>query len=160
MAESPQHSGAGKAAEVDAARQKNGSPAKKAAILSVIALLVIAGASWGIRAWRFGQGHVSTDDAFVTGNLVNVSPVIQGTLNELKVDEGSAVKKDQLIGRLDDSAQQAALRQSEAALQSARTQVEEARSALRFQAASTEAGIRKAESAVAAQKAKTTGAEQ
>src|SRR3569832_89660 len=58
------------------------SPGKVIAGLVVLCLLA-AGGIWGWRAWSFGKTHVSTDDAFVSGNLVNVSPTISGTLSEL-----------------------------------------------------------------------------
>src|SRR6267154_1728968 len=70
-----------------AASPATGGGAKRAifAVAGVIAL--IAAAIWGISFWRYSSMHVTTDDAYVTGDLVNVSPVINGTLVDLTVDE-------------------------------------------------------------------------
>src|SRR5438128_12122192 len=45
--------------------------------LGIVALAI--GIPWGLSYWRYARTHVSTDDAYVTGNLVNVSPIISGT---------------------------------------------------------------------------------
>lgn len=45
--------------------------------------------------------YVSTDDAKVAADLINVSPQISGKLLEFDVDEGDIVLKDQIIARQD-----------------------------------------------------------
>jgi len=57
----------------------------------VIVVLAVAG-TWGLNYWHYTQNHISTDDAYVTGDLVNVSPTVSGTLLELDVDEGDYVR--------------------------------------------------------------------
>src|SRR2546428_633567 len=37
-------------------------------------VLLIVGTVYGLRYWRFAHTHVSTDDAFVTGDVVQISP--------------------------------------------------------------------------------------
>lgn len=136
------------------------NPARRSLIAAVAAVILVAAVLWGVRYWRYARAHVSTNDAYVSGNLVNVSPIISGTLSRLLVDDGARVRKGQLLGRLEDSGPQAALRQARAASQAAQSQIPQAQSALVFQQAATRAAIQRAQAAVAAQQARTKGAQQ
>lgn len=136
------------------------SPLRRLLTLAVIAAVLIAAIIYGISYYNYAQNHAGTDDAYVTGNLVNVSPIISGTLSTLTVKEGDAVKKGQLIGRIEDSGQKASLAQAQAAYQSALSQLPQAEQNLAYQQQSTTANIRKAQAELAAQQAKTAGAQQ
>ena len=140
--------------------KKPASPLRKVIIAGIIAAAVIAAIIWGISYYNYSQNHVGTDDAYITGNLVNVSPIISGTLNSLTVDEGSVVKQGQLIGRIEDSGPRASLAQAQAAYQSALSQLPQAEQNLVYQQQATGANIRKAQADLAAQQAKTAGAQQ
>ena len=136
------------------------SPLRRLLTAAIVLAVLIAAIIYGISYYNYAQNHASTDDAYVTGNLVNVSPIISGTLNSLTVDEGSPVKKGQLIGRIEDSGQRASLAQAQAAYQSALSQLPQAEQNLAFQQQSTTANIRTAQAELAAQQAKTAGAQQ
>jgi membrane fusion protein (multidrug efflux system) len=127
-------------------------------LLAVGVAALIAGGIWGGRYYLHSKDHVSTDDAFVTGNLVNVSPVVSGTLVKLTVAEGNSVKKGQLIARLDDSKERAALAQAKAAYEAALRGVPQAEANLRYQEQATAAAIQRARAAEEAQRARTRGA--
>ena len=133
------------------------SPLRRLITLGIVAAVLIAAAIYGWSYYNYAQNHVSTDDAYITGNLVNVSPIISGTLNSLTVDEGSVVKQGQLIGRIEDSGQRASLAQAQAAYQSALSQLPQAEQNLIYQQQATQAGIQKAQAELAAQRAKTFG---
>ena len=136
------------------------SPLRRLLTAAVIAAVLIAAVIYGLSYYNYAQNHASTDDAYITGNLVNVSPIISGTLNSLTVDEGSPVKQGQLIGRIEDSGQRASLAQAQAAYQSALSQLPQAEQNLAYQKQATQAGIQKAQAELAAQQAKTAGAQQ
>jgi membrane fusion protein (multidrug efflux system) len=140
--------------------KKPASPLRRLLTIAVIAAVLIAASIYGWSYYTYSQNHAGTDDAYVTGNLVNVSPIISGTLNSLTVEEGSAVKKGQLIGRIEDSGQRASLAQAQAAYQSALSQLPQAEQNLAYQKQATTANIRKAQAELAAQQAKTAGAQQ
>src|SRR5262249_36772082 len=106
------------------------------------------------------RSHVSTDDAYVTGNLVNVSPLISGTLMQLNVDEGQFVHKGDLIARLDPSGPKSTLRQAQANYQAALSQIPQAERNLVWQQLEPKAEIQKAQAGLAGQQAKTAGARQ
>jgi membrane fusion protein (multidrug efflux system) len=132
----------------------------KPLLLGLGLILLVGGSVWGVNYWRYSQTHVSTDDAYITGNLVNVSPIISGTLNLLTVDEGADVRRGQLLARLDDAGPLATVRQEQANYHAALTQIPQAERNLRYQILSTDAAIRKAQASLAVQGAKTSGAQQ
>ncbi len=136
------------------------SPLRRIITIGIVAAVLIAAIIYGSSYYNYAQNHVSTDDAYITGNLVNVSPIISGTLSSLTVDEGDPVTKNQLIGRIEDSGQRASLAQAQAAYQSALSQLPQAEQNLIYQQQATQAGIRKAQAELAAQQAKTAGAQQ
>ncbi len=132
----------------------------KPLLLGLGLILLVVGSVWGVSYWRYSQTHVSTDDAYVTGNLIYVSPIINGTLQRLTVDEGTHVLKGQLIARLDDAGPRATLRQAQANYSAALTQIPQAERNLQYQIRATDAAIRKAQATLAVQGAKTSGAQQ
>ena len=134
------------------------SPSKKLLFGIIGAAVVLIVALWGVRYLKYSRTHAGTDDAYITGNLVNVSPIVSGTLSQLTVDDGAVVKKGQLIARLEDSGQQAALRQAQAAYAAALSQIPQARLNLAYQQQATAAAIQKAQAGIASQRAKTAGA--
>ena len=136
------------------------SPVRKLIVGAVIAAALIFAAIWGWSYYGYSQNHVSTDDAYVTGNLVNVSPIIGGTLSQLTVDEGYQVKQGDLIARLEDSGQQAALQQAQASYRAALSQLPQAQQNLIYQQQATNAAVKKAQAELQAQQAKTSGAQQ
>lgn len=146
--------------EDDKQEKKPISPVRRLLTIAAIVAVAFAALIYGVSYYNYSQNHVSTDDAYVTGNLVNVSPIISGTLSSLTVEEGDPVKKGQLIGRIEDSGQQASLAQARAAYQSALSQIPQAEQNLRYQQQATGANIQKAQADLAAQKAKTAGAQQ
>lgn len=136
------------------------NPRRQLIIGIIVAAAVIFAIIWGISFYHYSQTHVSTDDAYVTGNLVNVSPIISGTLSQLTVEEGDNVKAGQLIGRLEDSGPRAALRQAQAAYAAAQSQIPQARISLVYQQQATNAAIKHAQAEISGQNARTLGAQQ
>jgi len=124
----------------------------------VIVVLAVAG-TWGLNYWHYTQNHISTDDAYVTGDLVNVSPTVSGTLLELDVDEGDYVRKGQLIAKLKDEAPRAAVRQARANYQAALSQIPQAERTLLYEQEATNAALQRAQAALQVQNAKTGGSQ-
>jgi membrane fusion protein (multidrug efflux system) len=154
--------GSGNGAATDsppAAAPSGGMTSGKKLLFGIIAAVVlVVGGIWGMNFLKYSRTHVSTDDAFITGNLVNVSPIVSGTLSQINVSEGAVVKKGELIARLEGSGPRASLQQAEAAYQSALSQIPQAKSSLLYQRQATDAAIRRAQAALTAQQAKTRGA--
>ena len=82
-------------------------------------LLVVAGGWW----WIASSGKISTDDARVKSNIVNVSTKVPGQIEELLVKEGDHVEAGQLLVKIDSKALQIQVEQAEANLASAQAKL-------------------------------------
>ncbi|HEY4137782.1 MAG TPA: efflux RND transporter periplasmic adaptor subunit, partial [Casimicrobiaceae bacterium] len=84
-----------------------------AIVIGAFAIIGIAyGAYWAL-ALRFVQ---STDDAYVSGNVVQITPQISGTVVSIGADDTQFVKAGQTLVQLDRSDASVALEQAEAQL--------------------------------------------
>jgi membrane fusion protein (multidrug efflux system) len=83
-------------------------------ILAVVALLAgLAYFAW----WALhGRYHETTDDAYVAGNQIRVTPRVPGTAVAVLADDSDYVKRGQVLVRLDDTDARVALDRSEADL--------------------------------------------
>jgi membrane fusion protein (multidrug efflux system) len=94
--------------------QPNG--ARKKALGGVAAAVVVAGIAYGAY-WALVLNHFeSTDNAYVQGNVVQLTPQVGGTVVAINADDTDHVKAGQLLVRLDPADAQVALEQAEAQL--------------------------------------------
>ena len=77
-----------------------GMSRRRAALLLTVVVGVVIGAIFGIRWLQYYFTHASTDDARVKGDLIAVSPTVQGMLRLLPIQEGDRVEKGQLIAQI------------------------------------------------------------
>lgn len=94
---------------------RNNSKFKMISFL-VIAIVVLGIATGAFSWWRDLRISVSTDDAQVDGDIVNISPTIAGRLDKIYVKEGDVVKAGQIVAELDNDQYAIALAQAEANL--------------------------------------------
>ncbi|HET7197040.1 MAG TPA: efflux RND transporter periplasmic adaptor subunit [Burkholderiales bacterium] len=90
---------------------------KRAQLLAlVLALFVLAGA--GYAAWWLvhGRYHETTDDAYVAGNLVQITPQVAGSVVSIGADDTEYVRAGQTLVTLDKADAKSALEQAEAQL--------------------------------------------
>lgn len=92
-------------------------------LIMVVAAFGVIGAGaaayWGL----YGRFYQDTDDAYVAGDLVNVSSQISGTVVAIDADETDYVQVGQEVVRLDDTDARIALQQAEDQLAKAVRQV-------------------------------------
>ena len=64
----------GRRLDVEEGSQAPGRPRKR--IISLIALLIVVviAAPYGWRLWQYYRDHESTDDAYVVGDIIPISP--------------------------------------------------------------------------------------
>jgi len=69
----------------------------------LMAVIVLAAIAW--TAWYFleGRWYESTDDAYINGNIVQITPRIAGTVTSIGADDGDFVKQGQVLVQLDKS---------------------------------------------------------
>ncbi|WP_139804243.1 biotin/lipoyl-binding protein, partial [Cronobacter sakazakii] len=72
----------------------------------------------GCVAWYMlsARDYETTDDAYVNGNQVTLTPQIGGTVTQVSADEGDYVEKGQALVQLDPTDTEIALQQAEANL--------------------------------------------
>ena len=103
---------------------KNGAGKKITVILLISFILVgLAGGGWW---WYQAMRYVSTDDARISGTIINVSAKIPGRVVEVFVKEGDRVKAGQIIARLDPKDILAQKAQAEAAVSAAKAVYDQA----------------------------------
>ena len=90
--------------------QRNRTP------LIILALVLIVGAGLAIYYYIAGINHVTTDDAYVDGNLVRLAPQVSGTVVGINADETQFVQQGQLLVQLDPLDSAVALVQAKASL--------------------------------------------
>jgi membrane fusion protein (multidrug efflux system) len=89
-------------------------------------VLVIAAVSYWFVALR---GRESTDDAFVEGHLVFLSPRVAGQVQEVLVEENTSVKAGQVLVRLDPADYEARVAHARADLEAAHDRMAQSRAA-------------------------------
>jgi len=91
-------------------------PSRKKALLGVGAAVLAGAAAWG--AWHalYAGQDESTDNAYVQGNVVQITPQLSGTVLGIAADDTDYVQAGQVLVRLDPADAKVALEQAEAAL--------------------------------------------
>jgi len=84
--------------------------------LIVLGVLVVAGLAFGIYHYAVGVNHAVTDDAYVNGNLVRLTPQVAGTVVAINTDATQFVKQGELLVQLDPRDNDVALAQARANL--------------------------------------------
>ena len=77
-----------------------GSP-KILILLSVLALIIVGGSLFGYRSWYNSAHFVSTDNAKVVADLIQVGSINAGRILRVYVDVGTPVTEGQLIAIVD-----------------------------------------------------------
>jgi len=96
--------------------KKRGGGVRKV-IFSLIGIALIAGAGWfGYHWWTEGRFIVSTDDAYIEGDIAMIAPKVSGYVESVAVSNNQQVKKGDLLVKIDDGDYQNALAQAEAQL--------------------------------------------
>ncbi|MCD2516174.1 HlyD family efflux transporter periplasmic adaptor subunit [Massilia sp. G4R7] len=92
------------------------SPKRRAVLAGITAAFLLAGAGYGAWHLMVGARNIETDNAYVGGNLVNVSAQVAGSVVEIRGDETQLVQAGSELVRLDPADAEVALAQAEARL--------------------------------------------
>ncbi|CAN5904150.1 HlyD family efflux transporter periplasmic adaptor subunit [soil metagenome] len=96
---------------------------RRRALTALAAVVVFVGAGWGAYEWLVASHYEDTDNAYVQGNVIQITPQISGTVMSIMADDTDFVKAGQPLVQLDPADAKVALDQSEAALAQAVRQV-------------------------------------
>jgi len=106
-----------------AAEAPQGNGARRKALTALTAVVLVAGGGWGLYEWLVASRYESTDNAYVQGNVIQITPQIGGTVMAIMADDTDYVKAGQPLVQLDPADARVALDQAEAALAQAVRQV-------------------------------------
>ena len=94
--------------------QSNGK--RRRMMLTLTAVIAIAAIGYGAYYALYARYYEDTDDAYVAGNVVQITPQVAGTVTGVKVDDTQMVKAGQPLVTLDQTDARVALLKSEANL--------------------------------------------
>lgn len=120
--------------------------------LTVISIVVALGLAYGGFAWFVNRHLEETDNAYVQGNIVQITPQIGGTVTSILADDTEVVKAGQPLVQLDPADAQVALDQAKANLEQTLRQVRALyanNSSLQAEVALREADVRKVQTEIA-----------
>ncbi|MBT9508399.1 HlyD family efflux transporter periplasmic adaptor subunit [Rhodoferax sp.] len=93
-----------------------GNPARKRALLALIGIVAVIGAGWAAYEYLVASHYESTDNAYVQGNVIQITPQIGGTVMAILADDTDYVKAGQPLVKLDPADANVALDQARANL--------------------------------------------
>jgi len=126
--------------------QNTGKRRRGLIILALVA--VVAGVVYGGYWFLVARHYVSTDDAYVDGDLVQITSEVPGTVMELRADDTQGVGRGQTLLELDPADAQVAMSSAEARLARAVREVRTlfaTAAQLRAQIADRDIGLRRAQ---------------
>lgn len=105
--------------EAPAAVETKAKPARKGLarrlVLSAIVLAALGGGAWyGHQWWIDGRFMISTDDAYIEGDITNIAPKVTGYVAEVNVAANQHVKAGDTLVTLDNGDYRIAAEQAEA----------------------------------------------
>jgi membrane fusion protein (multidrug efflux system) len=92
------------------------NPTRKRALLILAAVALVAGLVWLTHLLLVGRYYQSTDDAYISSDLVQITSEVPGTVIAVNVDDTQSVERGQLLARLDPADAQVAITGAEAQL--------------------------------------------
>ncbi|WP_392890293.1 efflux RND transporter periplasmic adaptor subunit [Pseudomonas migulae] len=97
--------------------QDTGNPRKRKVMLVILAIVVVlAGVGvWGYHEF-YGRWNESTDDAYVNGNVVEITPLVTGTVVSIGADDGDLVHEGQVLVNFDPNDAEVGLQSAQANL--------------------------------------------
>ncbi len=97
--------------------QDTSNPRKRKIMLVVLAIVVIL---VGLGVWGYhefyGRWNESTDDAYVNGNVVEITPLVTGTVVSIGADDGDLVHEGQVLINFDPNDAEVGLQSAQANL--------------------------------------------
>ncbi|WP_440808233.1 HlyD family secretion protein [Pseudomonas syringae] len=100
-----------------ASQEKKPNSGKRKLLLTGLAIIVVL---CGLALWGwyhfYGQWSEETDDAYVNGNVVEITPLVTGTVISIGADDGDLVQEGQVLLQFDPSDAAVSLQSAEANL--------------------------------------------
>ena len=121
---------------------------KRRGVIIIAVVVLLLGTIFGVRYWLYARSHESTDDAFIDGHIIQVSPKASGYVAKIYVNDNQQVKEGDLIAELDARDYEVRLQQAKAALDAGLAKEHEAKTNVSLTRATSSAGVRQAQAVV------------
>ena len=121
---------------------------KRRSVLIIAAVVLVLGTIFGLRYWLYSRSHESTDDAFIDGHIIQVSPKASGYVAKIYVTDNQQVKEGDLIAELDARDYEVRLQQAKAALDAGLAKENEAKTNVTLTRATSSATVQQARATV------------
>ena len=89
---------------------------RKRALLIVLCIVIVLGAILAVWWLLSGQFHETTEDAYVNGNIIQITPQLDGTVIAVNADDTDFVQAGEVLVRLDEADADIALADAESKL--------------------------------------------
>src|ERR1700741_3660809 len=121
---------------------------KRRSVLVAASIILLVGVIFGVRYWLYARSHESTDDAFIDGHIIQISPKVSAYVAKIYVDDNQQVKAGDLIIELDPRDYEVRLQQAKAALTAGLAKENEAKTTVSLTRATSSATVQQARAAV------------
>ena len=109
------------------ADQQSGSNGqKKRKAFMVVGAVVVIGLVAGFAYQSYRKTHITTDDAFIEGNIHAIAAKVNGTVHSIRVSDNQAVRKGDLLVEIDPADYDARFREATSAVSVERAKLSEA----------------------------------
>ena len=128
-------------------------PGRRLKVWLGLGVLAVIGVAVGVPYYRYAHDHVTTDDAFIDGHVIAISPRVSGHVANVYVKDNQWVEKGTLLVALDPQDFDARLAAATAALHAAEAVRDAKKHGVDLTKATSSAGVDEAGSGVEAAKA-------
>ncbi|MGN6231930.1 MAG: EmrA/EmrK family multidrug efflux transporter periplasmic adaptor subunit [Trinickia sp.] len=97
-------------------QSQNNNSRRKRLMTLLVGVILVAAVAYGLYYFLDARFHESTDDAYVNGNVVQITPQVTGTVIAVNADDTQTVKSGDSLVVLDGADAKVALQQAEANL--------------------------------------------
>lgn len=97
-------------------QSQNNNSRRKRLMTLLVGVILVAAVAYGLYYFLDARFHESTDDAYVNGNVVQITPQVTGTVIAVNADDTQTVKAGDSLVVLDGADAKVALQQAEANL--------------------------------------------
>src|SRR5271169_695092 len=108
------------------AEEQTNTMGKKKRAFAIAGIIICIGLVAGFFYTTYRKTHVSTDDAYVDGNIHTIAAKINGTVKSIYVDDNQSVKKGDLLVEIDPVDNSVRLEEAKSALSVERAKLAEA----------------------------------
>ena len=105
-----------KAASTPPPAAPSGNPKRRQGLTILAAVVVVAGLGWAAYEYLVASHYEDTDNAYVQGDVIQITPQISGTVLGILANDTDFVKAGQVLVQLDPADARVALDQTQAAL--------------------------------------------